>query len=173
MSESYEKLLDELRTHVNIEAMRNWIKALRNGQYKQAFGALHNPQTNGYCCLGVLCNITKTREEKWVTISRRPTRVSFVGKDKTDNMGLPPWYKMAELFNINDKMEFGQFIDTYGGFTDYKNDLICVINPINTAPISVAYLNDQGVSFNEIADRLEQTYLPNDYAKPINKIGNP
>ena len=38
-------------------AMR-WIKALRSGKYKQARSALRNKKV-GYCCLGVLCEISK------------------------------------------------------------------------------------------------------------------
>jgi hypothetical protein len=32
-----------------------WIKALRGGDYKQTTGALRDDE--GFCCLGVLCNI--------------------------------------------------------------------------------------------------------------------
>lgn len=37
--------------------MRKWVKALRSGKYKQAQGALQT--RDGYCCLGVLCDISK------------------------------------------------------------------------------------------------------------------
>lgn len=32
-----------------------WIEALRSGKYSQSTGTLRD--TNGYCCLGVLCDI--------------------------------------------------------------------------------------------------------------------
>jgi len=32
-----------------------WVKALRSGKYKQGRGALKTK--NGYCCLGVLCDL--------------------------------------------------------------------------------------------------------------------
>jgi hypothetical protein len=38
-----------------------WAKALRSGKYKQGFGKLYNKDTKRYCCLGVLCKLTKNR----------------------------------------------------------------------------------------------------------------
>jgi len=32
-----------------------WIAALRSGKYKKTVGDLRNP--NGFCCLGVLCDL--------------------------------------------------------------------------------------------------------------------
>ena len=45
-----------------------WLKALRSGEFKQAFGKLHNGQ--GYCCLGVLCKVmgsefTQLHDGRW------------------------------------------------------------------------------------------------------------
>lgn len=34
---------------------KNWVKALRSGEYKQTTGALHNQ--DGFCCLGVACEL--------------------------------------------------------------------------------------------------------------------
>ncbi len=34
-----------------------WVKALRSGDYKQAYGRLHDTTTGGFCCLGVLCKM--------------------------------------------------------------------------------------------------------------------
>ena len=31
-----------------------WVKALRSGKYKQAFGRLHYSEPNTFCCMGVL-----------------------------------------------------------------------------------------------------------------------
>jgi hypothetical protein len=36
---------------------RNWLAALRSGKYKQADGLLYDKSNNGFCCLGVACNI--------------------------------------------------------------------------------------------------------------------
>jgi len=45
------------------ENREQWIKALESGRYKQTTGQLRN--IDGYCCLGVLCNIHKDKEHKW------------------------------------------------------------------------------------------------------------
>lgn len=36
-----------------------WLKALRSGKYKQAKFSLHSKHHDGYCCLGVLCEVAK------------------------------------------------------------------------------------------------------------------
>jgi hypothetical protein len=41
---------------MNPEVKAKWIEALRSGKYEQAVGALR--QGDGYCCLGVLCDIS-------------------------------------------------------------------------------------------------------------------
>lgn len=38
-----------------------WLKALRSGKYQQTKHTLHDG--NGYCCLGVACNIAHPRLE--------------------------------------------------------------------------------------------------------------
>ena len=37
--------------------IQRWVQALRSGQYSQCRKVLHNKTTNGYCCLGVLCDL--------------------------------------------------------------------------------------------------------------------
>jgi hypothetical protein len=39
-----------------------WLKALRSGEYKQAKGTLHDPETGGFCCLGVLEHVCMNGE---------------------------------------------------------------------------------------------------------------
>lgn len=41
-----------------------WVKALRSGKYKQGRKALRNIVNDSYCCLGVLCDISKQHE--WI-----------------------------------------------------------------------------------------------------------
>ncbi len=40
---------------MNKEIKERWIKALNSGEYKQGTTFLNGP--NGYCCLGVLCDL--------------------------------------------------------------------------------------------------------------------
>ncbi len=43
---------------MNAEMKATWIAALRGGGFKQTTGVLHDPEDGGYCCLGVLCEVT-------------------------------------------------------------------------------------------------------------------
>lgn len=47
--------------------MKKWVKALRSGKYKQGRGRLNT--ANNFCCLGVLCDISKVGE--WKAIPRK------------------------------------------------------------------------------------------------------
>ena len=40
---------------MKLEIKQKWVAALRSGEYEQTEGVLRNG--NGYCCLGVLCDI--------------------------------------------------------------------------------------------------------------------
>jgi hypothetical protein len=45
------------------EVMDKWIAALRSGQYNQGRGKLKS--SNGYCCLGVLCDVLPSEAGVW------------------------------------------------------------------------------------------------------------
>jgi hypothetical protein len=36
-----------------------WLEALRSGQYEQGHDALHDPEKNTFCCLGVLSEVVR------------------------------------------------------------------------------------------------------------------
>ena len=44
-------------TETQIQNLRNWIKALRSGDYKQGEGCLYNNKDDSFCCLGVACDL--------------------------------------------------------------------------------------------------------------------
>lgn len=49
---------------MNQEIKKEWVAALRSGEYKQAKGQLK--KDSGFCCLGVLCDIaSKHGVGKW------------------------------------------------------------------------------------------------------------
>lgn len=49
---------------MNKRVKKKWIKALESGKYKQTTGKLKGKQ--GYCCLGVLCDLhAKETGKKW------------------------------------------------------------------------------------------------------------
>jgi hypothetical protein len=50
---------------MNQEIKTQWVAALRSGQYKQTSGTLHRLRddgSEGYCCLGVLCELAEKAE---------------------------------------------------------------------------------------------------------------
>lgn len=49
---------------MNPEVKAEWLAALRSGAYKQAQARLFDPETGGYCCLGVLCDIAEKRGDR-------------------------------------------------------------------------------------------------------------
>lgn len=48
------------------ELKTRWLAALRSGEYSQVRGTLKN--RDGYCCLGVLCEIAGNNLEEFITI---------------------------------------------------------------------------------------------------------
>lgn len=60
------------------EVKKKWVAALRSGKYEQSTGALR--KEDGYCCLGVLCDLhrktIKKKDCKWDLID-----YSYFGHD--------------------------------------------------------------------------------------------
>lgn len=57
-----------------------WITALESGEYKQVQGTLKDPNGNGYCCLGVLCDVYSklTGRGEWRSDIDESTAVSVL-----------------------------------------------------------------------------------------------
>lgn len=62
-----------------------WIKALRSGKYEQGKGRLKS-RDNKFCCLGVLCDISKTGEWK---DDMPVSGIEYVTNKYTSNVVLP------------------------------------------------------------------------------------
>ena len=109
------------------EVMRIWVDALRSGEYTQGVGCLKS--TSGdHCCLGVLCELyDKNNEEKLIRVEWEDNKVSF----NSSTMSLP------------DEVRTWAGMDYYDG-------------SIPGLSTSLAVLNDDEVSFQEIADIIEQ-----------------
>lgn len=43
---------------------KEWLAALRSGEYAQARGFLYNPDAPGFCCLGVACHLAGASTEE-------------------------------------------------------------------------------------------------------------
>ena len=112
------------RCHMDTEMRRQWLVALRSGDYKQGHKILRSV-TDSYCCLGVLCNLVdpegwEHNEAEFRTLGAR----HFVYKGKRVFGALP-----AELL-VEKKIP-------------------------NWAHTHLIHMNDSGMSFEAIADWIE------------------
>ena len=112
-----------------------WLRALKGGRYKQTTNYLKND--NGYCCLGVACeiynkNFTDKLEIEAFENSYGNGSVVFIDNGSYDSV-LPPRVKKA----------LG--LQTQSGDFKYKNGASC----------SLVDLNDSGKTFKEIAKLIE------------------
>ncbi len=96
---------------------QKWVAALRSGKYNQTTGRLKDEI--GYCCLGVLCEISEARADgpgKYIENYTEVGLKSMTGK-------LDPYYEP------------------------------------NMDTLSLSKLNDEGYTFNEIADIIQIEYV--------------
>lgn len=109
---------------------QKWVEALKSKKYKQSQDALRTPQ--GFCCLGVLCDlyIEAKKLKGWRKVDR--SHFSF-GPNVTLSGYLPDTVmKWAGLPSNDPKIIQGRHQD----------------------PISV--LNDRGITFKELAKLIEE-----------------
>jgi hypothetical protein len=99
---------------MNPEIKAKWVTALRSGEYEQGNFCLKSEA--GYCCLGVLCEISGMPFEEWA--------------------GVPP-YEICQ----------------WAGLAS-SNPIVKTVEEETCR--SLANLNDGGMSFNNIADIIEE-----------------
>lgn len=118
------------------ENAKQWIRALRSGKYKQTRGALHKGE--GFCCLGVACDLA--------------VQAGVVRTVKKDGMEVGVAYDGLEVKA------------TYDGCIAVLPPRVMKWLRLRTpngmsrslALPSLTKMNDQGKSFSEIADFIEQ-----------------
>ncbi len=110
---------------MNKRIKRLWVKALRSGRYKQ--GTEYLKSETGYCCLGVLCNITGAswRHEKDSGDLVPYLGGKMIGRDETPSGLLG------------------------GGF-------LLKTGMRHTTQEHLARMNDAGTTFKEIADYIDK-----------------
>lgn len=110
--------------------IEKWCVALRSGEYAQGNNALQD--NNGFCCLGVACDVFIKKEDKRMVNGR------LMGMFPGGQYKAPAWLK-----TVND---------------DFADKVGCC-RPIMSA-YRLSVLNDQErLSFNEIADCLEAVFI--------------
>lgn len=122
---------------MNTQIKEQWISALRSGEYVQTEEVLHD--RNGFCCLGVLCDIyLKEVGKEW---EENYNDYSFSAD--FENEVLPPevmtW---ADLKDENPVVTIEQF--------DHE------IEQYVLKPLPLSDLNDTGKSFKMIAALIEE-----------------
>ena len=103
------------------EVAKAWVAALRGGKYEQAEGALR--AGSGFCCLGVLCDISKQGEWRQ-------------GDDHH------PQTYLEQRTYLPAQVQLWAEVRGEDPYTSTKETL--------------SALNDRGLSFEEIADIIEQ-----------------
>jgi len=142
--------------NTNLELIKEWIEALRSGEYTQGKKALRNIK-NEFCCLGVLCDITKEKLNlEWelevyeLADELIEEEVYHIGKEKCEGV-LP--------FKVSDYL---------GAELDHrvviKTDNSKIPEEVNSGlKWDYTYLtdlnDDYDLTFNEIADILEEEFL--------------
>jgi len=112
---------------MNPQIKQKWVDALRSGEYQQTKGRLHDE--NGFCCLGVLCDLYgKENNVEWV-ISEYFGRYMFQNEGADLPFSVIKWSGIADSGPPSD-------------------DQMCIG--------TLAALNDGGSTFNEIADVIEK-----------------
>ncbi len=113
------------------EIADKWVKALRSGEYKQCEGALRNYNAS-YYCLGVLCEISSL--DKWIESEIFDDECGENTENEND------FYLGKDELLPREVMRWSDMKSNNGIF---KGD-------------DLASLNDSGITFNEIADIIEE-----------------
>jgi hypothetical protein len=112
---------------MNRKMKARWVAALRSGDYKQASSSLRTP--DGYCCLGVFCDLHDP--SKW---------------DRTVPIAPLETYSYYEYeYDIA-----GEVMRGYPPPSLRRKYRLTV-----KAQRALADMNDEGISFDEIADYIE------------------
>jgi hypothetical protein len=137
-----------LKTKMNPEVKQKWFDALRSGKYEQGSEKLRG--ANGYCCLGVLCDLYAQEHD---------TQWEFRGYgeygDETNPQPMDYWY-------FEDRSEYlpESVMDWAGLKTPNPNVRIDVEDNEDEDnwyyQDEIANVNDSGYSFNQIAEVIQQ-----------------
>lgn len=137
---------------MNKEIKERWIAALRSGEYSQSSGYLSTDE--GYCCLGVLCEIALQDQ---VVIKTKDSSIDehFVYTSKIDpvdrDTGVLPLAVVAwsGMPNRNPNITSTKEEVSPNIFSEFGNEY-------NEVTATLAGFNDNGATFEQIADLIEK-----------------
>lgn len=148
------------------EHFHAWLERLRSGEVEQGSGYLHRSYLNGdgnqvdqMCCLGVCSALhadkLNIKMNPFETVVRYNGMASYPEMNVLQFMGIPDSHieeksvGFSVLVSIDEELMKDRIAD-FDDFTDLNKD-----------KISVDILNDNGFSFDEIADLLEKEFVTN------------
>lgn len=133
---------------MNKDIKTRWVAALRSGEYTQTKGYLKT--ADGYCCLGVLCEIAV--QDGIVEQTMTSPEVFTAQGDQLS----PEHYAFGEY---NDTAELPTVVEEWSGLKDVTTR---IENPNYTGWQEFYTLidlnDDQGYDFNAIADVIEKSF---------------
>lgn len=135
---------------MNPEVKSKWVARLRSGEYAQGSGYLNQANGNGgreYCCLGVLCEIA--REEGVIPDPKEAGDILDYGGISPEELSVPqPRFGMQ--FPPPEVVKWAG-LSEYDPHIEYEHDLY-----EETIEGTLSELNDEGRTFDEIADLIEK-----------------
>ena len=128
----------------NKKDIRKWIKALRSGKYKQGKASLQSAE--GFCCLGVACDIFIPQDKKILSGANRMT-----GTFPNYQLHAPEWLKKINNdFAEKNLIEIGGFQHSTS-ISDMNDNF-----PSRNAELQREHFS---MNFDEIADMIQLVYL--------------
>lgn len=145
---------------MNQEIKKRWLENLRSGKFKQTDGVLCAVDENkdlSFCCLGVLCETMGVERSFKRGVPVTPDRMIYDG----DSYSLLPEkvVKSSELTNNEGQLSSAHlstvlnWIEKDPDLSDGKKEDIRL--RAQYSYLTLAWLNDQGVSFQTIANIIE------------------
>lgn len=146
------------------EVKKLWLDALRSERYAQAQKRLMKPEYEGKpkaCCLGVLCDVMMKEgliEGEWKSVSLMgETRLSFVTPNGSNTL-LPPEDVIRAAFDMPKEAFDRSVVTVHRTFATKlrNNSKFCRGVLLDDHDARLFELNDNGASFAEIADIIEE-----------------
>lgn len=128
------------------------IADLRSGEFTQGPGYLHRVDADTYCCLGVAC---ERMSRNGLIDTEEFTQTNF-GETlvMTEYIVTPANYETREL---PPGVKFPDYMGIRGGFGVLPE----MFRDRNDSPVDLAELNDERMTFSQIADILEYLHVNN------------
>lgn len=135
-----------LKTKMNPEVKQKWIDALRSGDYEQGSEKLRG--VNGYCCLGVLCDIySREHDTQWV----------FKGYDENADENNP---HPMDYWYFDGQSEFLPYsVMDWAGLKNHNPNVRIYCSNDEDEDFytdEIANVNDSGYTFMDLSKIIEQ-----------------